>query len=129
MSLAVVLLHLRPGLNLATTLLGMRNGAQVIEHWADPRPEPTAVEIAAATPAALAAADAKAIADAEDAARRDQAKQAYDALTNIRNGAQTVIDDPSVSNAEAVVYIKQLANAVQTLAHVEQHLIRALFGR
>lgn len=48
MSLADVLVHLRPGVDLAATLIGDRDGVAVIERWADPRPQPTQAELDAA---------------------------------------------------------------------------------
>ena len=60
MSLADALVYLRPGIDLAATLIGDRNGVAVIERWADPRPQPTPAEIDAA---ALPAAKARRIAD------------------------------------------------------------------
>ena len=55
MSLADALVYLRPGIDLAATLIGDRNGVAVIERWADPRPQPTPAEIdAAVLPAAKA---------------------------------------------------------------------------
>lgn len=56
MNVAEVLAYMRPGIDLAATLIGDSGGGPVIELWADPRPQPTAQEIEeAALPAAKAA--------------------------------------------------------------------------
>lgn len=93
--------------------------------WLSASQMPTEAEIDAAYPAMVQ----KQAEAAEDAALREQAKAAYQDLQTIRTGAQSIIDDQTITNAEAVVYVRQLAQAVSKLAQVEQHLIRNLFGR
>ena len=87
-----------------------------IAKWNRPEKQPTAEEIAAAEPAALAAMQADDAKRTEATTARDDVKRALSALDTIIGG----IDAANL--AQAKVAIKQLAQ-------IQRHLILATVGR